>query len=521
MEHVQTRWNGWGLPGHEDPLALNEPAWRWLAQAFAMPALLATPPRDLSGITLPPSRLGAKAREKLVAQLGGYGVQQDDFSRASHASGRGLTDLLRLRAGDLSAAPDAVLFPRNEAEVLAALRLCAEMNIAVMPLGGGTGAVLPLRGGHSAVVALSMADLNRMTSVDAVSGVAEAEAGITGPELERQLKARGMMLGHRPDAFEFSTLGGWIAQPGGGQEAARYGEAPDWLQGLRVATPQGLMTPQGMPDLNQLMVGSQGALGVITAASIRIRALPAREEQRLYLFPDFAGGLAAIREAWRMGIPHAFLRLSDDGETRFLRALEQAGEDWDLARHLFDIYLSVRRFDSGAARLLAGFAGSESDIKTARKAFDGLAKRLGALRLGVDTRWREERFSAGYRRDTLLDRGAAMDSLVLSANWSKLPSLYVAVRTALKQAMRSHAPRAGAHGLVLCHVSAANPEGATLTFTWLFPRILDGGIAQAQNIRQAALAAAQPRHGHTLEHDVLRGIKQTLDPSGILNPGIL
>jgi alkyldihydroxyacetonephosphate synthase len=139
----------------------------------------------------------------------------------------------------------------------------------------------------------------------------------------------------------------------------------------------------------------------------------------------------------------------------------------------------------------------------------------------VDTRWQKERFHAGYRRDTLLDRGAAMDSLVLSANWSKLALLYVTVRNALKQAMRAHAPRAGAHGVVLCHVSAANPEGANLNFTWLFPRILDGGIAQAQSIRQAALAAAQPRQRHTLERDLLRGIKQTLDPSGILNPGLL
>ena len=203
------------------------------------------------------------------------------------------------------------------------------------------------------------------------------------------------------------------------------------------------------------------------------------------------------------------------------RDVQVAQEDWDLARHLFDIYLSVRRFDSGSAQLLAGFAGSESEVKAARKSFDGLAGRLGALKLGVERRWPQERFRAGYRRDTLLDRGAAMDSLVLSANWSKLPSLYVAVRTALKQAMRSHPPRPGAHGLVLCRVSAASPEGATLTFTWLFPRILDGGIAQAQNIRQAALAAARPAQNQALEREVLRGIKQTLDPKGILNPGLL
>src|SRR5439155_777124 len=128
MEQVQTRWNGWGVPGHDDPLAANEAAWRWLAQAFAMPALLATPPRDLADIALPPSRLESPARERLVALLGASGVRTDVFGRARHAAGRSLQDLLRLRAGDLSAAPDAVLYPRNESDVLAVLKLCSEID---------------------------------------------------------------------------------------------------------------------------------------------------------------------------------------------------------------------------------------------------------------------------------------------------------------------------------------------------------------------------------------------------------
>jgi alkyldihydroxyacetonephosphate synthase len=274
-----------------------------------------------------------------------------------------------------------------------------------------------------------------------------------------------MMLGHRPDGFEFSTLGGWIAQPSPGQEAARYGEAAQWLAGVRVATPQGLLTPSGLPDLCHLMLGSRGALGIITAATIRIRARPEKEEHRAYLFPDFASGLAVVREAQRTGIAHALLRLSDDGDTRLLRALEQAGRESRFGARLFDIYLSVRRFDGAAARLTAGFAGTSTDAAASRLRFDGLAKRMGAIALGVDHRWHVRRFAAGYRRDTLLDRGVAMDRLEVWASWTKLPSLYVAVRAALKQAMRSHAPRPGAHGLVLCEVGPANADGATLAFT--------------------------------------------------------
>jgi alkyldihydroxyacetonephosphate synthase len=520
MEHVQTRWNGWGSPGHDDPLATNEPAWRWLAQAFAMPALLATPSRELWDVSLPPSRLTEASRHKLIALLGEAGVRRSDFDRARHAAGRGLCDLLRLRSGDLSAAPDAVLYPRTESDVGKLLKLCAEMDIAVIPFGGGTGDVPCVRGSHGAVVALNLTALNRVISVDTISGLAEAEAGILGPELERQLGARGMMLGHRPDNFEFSSLGGWIAQPSAGQEASRYGEAEDWLAGLRVATPQGFLTPSGLPDLRHLMLGSRGSLGVITRATIRIRAVAQKEEHRAYLFPDFASGLAVLREAQRIGLPHAVLRLSDDGRTRLLRALEQAGEDPDWRARLFDVYLSARRFDGTAARLVAGFAGNDAEVTWARKHFDGLARRLGALRLGKDAAWQKERFAAGYRRDTLLDRGVSMDRLELWASWTALPPLYLAVRAALKQAMRSHAPLPGAHGLVLCEVGPARADGATLTFTWLYPRILDNSLSQAEAIRRAALTAAQgTQGGGTLALEALVGIKCALDPKAILNPG--
>ncbi|HWM61715.1 MAG TPA: FAD-binding oxidoreductase, partial [Rhizomicrobium sp.] len=436
MERDQIRWNS----GHED--ALSEQAWRWLTQALAMPALLATPPRALPG-TLPASRL--TAGEKFAALLGASGLRQDDLERAHHAAGHGLADLLRLRAGDLSSAPDAVLYPRNEADVLAALKLCAEQNIAVVPCGGGTGDVTPARGGHNAVVALNLSGLNRVTALDAMSGLAEVEAGITGAELARQLAARGMML--RPDTLELSTLGGWIAQPGAAQAAG----TSDWLRGLRVATPQGLLasgTHLG-PDLKQMMLGSQGAFGVITSATIRICALPTKEEHRSYLFPDFASGLAAMREAQRLQLPHSLMRLSDDDGTRFSRALQRRG--WTLSEHFFDIYLSIRRFDGHAARLVVGFSGSDSEVRAARKRLDRLAKGLGALAATNG----QQRFAA--RRDSLLDRGIGMDAMTVTASWSELPSLYVKLRAALKQAMRIQVPRPGAHGLVLCQVGPAWP----------------------------------------------------------------
>jgi alkyldihydroxyacetonephosphate synthase len=465
----------------------DEPVWRWLAQAFAMPALLATPPRALP--VLPPSRLSNAAREQLIILLGASGVREQDSERTRHAAGGGLADQLRLRAGDVTAASDAVLVPRHEADVVAVLKLCAEHRIAV-GVGGGT---VP-RGEHAAVVALDMSELNHVT-LDMMSGLAQAEAGITGIELERQLAARGMVL---PAALASSTLGGWIAQSGG----ARL----DWLHGMQAATPRGLLAG----DLAlRIMPGSRGKLGVITRATLRVRALPEKEEYRAWLFPDFASGLAAMRQAMRAGLLTSTMRLSDDGATRFARA----GHSWDLKQRLFDAWLALRRFDGRAARLLVSFSGSDREIRAARKRFASLVKKLGALSLGVA----EPPQDFAALRDSLLARGTGMESLDISASWSELPSLYVAMRTALKQAMRAQAPLPGAHGLVLCQVGPAWPDGANLRFTWLFPRKLDDEVVQAETIHRAALAAIRQQDA-VLERDVLGALKQALDLKAILGP---
>jgi alkyldihydroxyacetonephosphate synthase len=211
------------------------------------------------------------------------------------------------------------------------------------------------------------------------------------------------------------------------------------------------------------------------------------------------------------------MRLSDDGETRLSRALQRAGHDWDLTERIFDAWLALRRFDGRAAQMLARFSGNDGEIRSSRKRFEAIARRMGALALGVDTS-RRQTFAA--RRDTLLDRGAALDRLEVPASWSELPSLYVALRAALKQAMRADGPRAGAHGLVLASIGSARPDGATITVTWTFPRKLDDEIAQAENIRRAAWAACNIV-AQDLEGSVLRAIKQVLDPKNILSPGTL
>jgi alkyldihydroxyacetonephosphate synthase len=534
----QIRGPGRGGTDSADALSGREALWGWLARQLGMPALLATPPRHFSDIALPPPRLSAAHRTGLAELVGPARLRDDNGRRAAHAGGRGYRDRIALRAGDFFGAPDAVLYPRSETDVLAVLAYCSRHRIAVQPYGGGTsltGGVHPA-GAFAGTVTLDMTMMDRLLTLDRVSGLAIVEAGMRGAALAQQLAEYGLTSGHAPQSFESSTLGGWIAHHGRGLESDGHA---DWLAQLRVATPNGLLVcghvPAGTagPDLKHLMLGSDGAFGVITAATVRLRAAPAGQSFPCWLFPDFAAGLAVVRQATRDGIPHVMLRLSDGDETRLMRAFQTVGR-FSLAGALSDFYLRVRGFDDNAALLVTGLAGSDKETGAARKQLGALARRAGAIALGErpGRAWRANRFEMPDLQETLLDRAIGIDTLETAASWSKLPRLYVATRAALDRAMRAHAPRPGAHGLVMTHVARACPDGASLSFTILFPRKLDGEIPQWEAIRRAGIDAIVRAGGShpqgigeaqkgALTLDVLAAVKRSFDPEGILNPGKL
>ncbi len=442
-----------------------EPSWRWLADALAMPALLLTPPRARADITLPASRLSETSREKFAGLLGEQGVREDKDTRLAHAARGTAADRLQLRAGLVSHIPDAVLVPRDCDDVLAILRICAEDGIAVTASS------------DKLHVAINLARMDRLLSVDFMSGLAEVEAGISSIELARQLAARGLML----TADSFATLGGHIVQQ----------DAP-WLHDMKVATPRGLIpTPRKLP-------------GIITSATLRVRALPTASEQRHYLFPDFAAGLAALHEAERLGLALRDAQLSDAAQTRFTARM--AGVRQNLWQRLEDIYRQVRHLDDQACALAVTFTGS--DIAVHRKRFDALAAKLGALVRVLP--------QPGDDSDALMDRGVTVDSIQAFATWSKLPVLYSTARAALDQAMRQQSPRTGSHGLVLAQVSGISPDGAQLRLTMIFPRVLGDGVAQAQAVRDVAEKAFAGPEPALLDTQLQQAIRQVLDPKGIL-----
>jgi alkyldihydroxyacetonephosphate synthase len=552
IDRGKIRWNGWGWAAHKDELGTRNEVWEWLAKELGMPSLLATPPRPIEEIALQATRLTPQERLALVSIVGADRVREDPHERALHALGRSYHDLLRLRSGDLSSAPDAVVYPRGADEILGILALANESGIAIVPYGGGSsvvGGVTGEKGPFKAVITLDLTGLDRIGEIDALASTITAEAGVYGTALEKVLQAKQMTLGHYPQSFEFSTVGGWIAHRGAGQQSIRYGKAEDWLVGAKLATPAGMFETESSPAsaagprLGDLIVGSEGVFGIITEAMLRIRPFPQASDYRGYLFRDFASGSTAIRHAMQEEIPAAMLRLSDAEETRFYRAFAGLGKKPGPSSRLAERYLDYRGFDARACALIAGFEGRADEVADGRRRFGAIAKRLGAISIGrgPGTRWHEGRFHGPYLRDPMMDRGVGVDTLETAASWSKVDALYAAVREALDSAIRETAPMPDAKGIVMCHISHSYPDGASLYFTYIFPRALDREIAQWQAIKTKA-SDAIVRNGGTISHhhgvgedhlpwmvnekgalsiEVLRAVKRVFDPKGILNPGKL
>ncbi|MEX2023724.1 MAG: FAD-binding oxidoreductase, partial [Thermoleophilaceae bacterium] len=457
-----------------------------------------------------------------------------------HAAGRGYADLVRLRRGDASGAPDAVVLPGDVAQVAAVLAACAEHGIAVIPFGGGTsvvGGVEPLRGGHDAAISLS---LRRLTRIDAdpVSRTIAAEPGVFGPALERTLAGWGLTLGHFPQSFEYSTVGGWVATRSAGQASTGYGRIDELVEAVRCVTPAGELatldapaTAAG-PSLCELVVGSEGTLGVIAGATLRVRPAPAERHYEAWSLPDFDAGLATLRELEQSGAAPDVARLSDEDETRLTMALGSSG---GVAERVGRAYLRARGHEHGCIAF-TGFEGETDAVGARRGRCAQILRAHGAVALGTrpGRSWLRGRFSAPYLRDELLDRGVMVETLETATTWSNLSALYDAVAAALRTALAER----GTPPAVMCHVSHLYPSGASLYFTFLARQEAGVELDQWRAAKRAAgeaivAAGGTITHHHAIgrDHrewmadevgglgiDVLRAVKERVDPTGIMNP---
>lgn len=519
-------WWGWGAADAHKPLPDSMRG--MLAQALGI-----TGEAEAHGEAAAPSpsRLDAAALASLRALVGAEHVSVRDEDRVAHTRGKSTLDLLKIRAGDVSDAPDAVVAPATHDEVLALLAHCSQARIAVVPFGGGTsvvGGLAPESGDFAATIAVDLHRMNALVSLDKTSMTATFQPGVRGPQAEALLAEQGFTLGHFPQSFEHASLGGFAATRSSGQASAGYGRFDQMIVALTLATPTGTWQlgrgPHNAagPDLRHVAIGSEGAFGVITEVVVAICEAPAVRRYEGWQIPEFGAGITLLRELAQQGALPTIARLSDEMETIVgLANAKTTGEQ-----------------TATGCYVVLGFEGTAAQNDAKRAAAAPILEAAGATQLGdeLGDTWLEGRFHGPYLRDGLLDIGGLVETVETTTDWAALPGLYDAVRQAAAESLSA----AGTPAIVLCHISHVYRTGASLYFTIVCKQAEDP-IAQWTAAKQAignaiVGAGGSITHHHAVGTDhrpwlgdeigevgvrVLRAIKRELDPAGILNPGVL
>ncbi len=535
-------WHGWGEPERVRPLPPG--GWPLLKLlGGVVPAERDTPPVALEEVRLPEIRLPEAARAALVEVVGEAHVSSERLARVEHAGGKSYPDLYRLRTGDGSRAPDAVVFPGTPEEVAGVVAACVAHEVALVPFGGGTsvvGGVDPVRGRFAAVVSLDLRRLDAVLDVDPVSQSALVQAGARGPQAEAAFREHGLTLGHFPQSHQQASIGGYLVTRSAGQASSGYGRFEENVVSVDVATPGGPLHLGGRapaketaagPKLLDVVIGSEGLLGVVTQARLQLARAPEVEEQVAWAFRDVETGFAAFRDLAQElghGVMPDVSRLSDADETTLVLAQSGVGIP----------AMGVLRARGWRRPALAVFQledGERASLRHRRRRLAAVLRRHGAVRMprSIAAHWMAHRFRGPYQRDHLMDRGVFVETVETATTWDNLEHLYDGVRAAIVDAL-------GERSIVQCHVSHLEAGGASLYYTFMAPAEEDP-IAQWERVKRASGDAmidggGTITHHHAVGTDhrawlpdevgdgglrILRALKAELDPTGVLNPGKL
>ena len=526
------RWNGWGDDLTNYPLP--ESAGKYLLEHIGSGDTSQDAALESVLSTVPPSRLPERSL-----------VSYEPIERLMHARGQSLPDWIALRTGRIGDFPDGVAYPTCDEELRSLFGFGQECLARLIAFGGGTsvvGHINPTAGGQ-AVLTVDLSYLDRLISLDTVSQLATIEAGASGPKIERQLGRLGYTLGHFPQSFEFSTLGGWIATRSSGQQSYYYGRIEGLFAGGHLETLIGpldlppLPASAAGPDIRQIILGSEGRFGVITRAVVRVRPLPQSEIFFGAFFHSWDGAMAAVRKIAQERVPISMARLSDAQETETTLMLSGKTRLVEWA----DRGLRLFRYGPGRCLLIYGITGEEEIVRETKNQANDVITRNGGLYTGVmaGRAWRKSRFLGPYLRNSLWEAGYAIDTLETALPWCSVGQ----AAEGIKQAIRESQEHANHRVLVLCHLSHIYEDGASIYITYLFPRMPDPDET-IQNWKAMKSAASQAiiqmggtishQHGVGIDHklylhaekglvgiEILQGIARVLDAGGLLNPGKL
>ena len=545
------KWWGWG----DEDVAFthdDKPGFRpFLLENLGVDvARTSARPPAFGDLDVPAPQLSEGLRAALERAAGDAHVSDDAHDRVVHARGKSLRDLVRQRRGQLGRIPDVVVRPGDEAAVAEIMRAALDADAVVIPFGGGTsisGSLEAPTDETRTIVSVDLGRMDRLLEIDETSRLARVQAGVYGPHLEEQLNARGWTFGHYPDSFTHSTLGGWIATRSSGMQSDRYGDIADSTRGLRVVTPAGLLAVRPVPStstgpsVREMVLGSEGRLGVICEATVHVRRLPKERTILGYLLPSWAASLAAMRDIAASEAAPSVTRVADPEETAFSFATKKGSSPLDrLQSKALALYLRRRRgFDLEQMCLgFIGYEGSERFVGAQRKAVGRIVSRHGGLCIGASPGklYDQKKFDTPYIRDYLLDRGVLADVSETAAPWGALAGLHAGVTGAARAAFA----QLGVRGYVMCHLSHSYHAGACLYFTFAITPsgardeleeygVVKSAIQQAFVDNGGTLShhhAVGTEHAEWLEQDIsppgvgmLRALFGGTDPGANLNPG--
>ncbi len=489
-------------------------------------------PVPLDQVDLPPARLTPPGA---LAEI----CTDTAHDRASHAYGKAYRDIVRAFRGRFDHVPDAVAMPRDASEVRDVLEWCGERGAAVIPYGGGTSVVggveARIGDGYAGAVTLDLTRLDRVVEVDRISRAALIQAGATGPVLEDQLREHGLTLRHFPQSFQFSTLGGWIATRAGGHFATLHTHIDDFVESISAVTPAGEIESRRLPGSgagpspDRLMLGSEGILGVITEAWVRVQDRPVHKASAGVTYGDFAAGAEAVRALSQSGLHPANCRLLDPREAAITGAASDGALlvlGFESADHPVDPWMDR------ALELATDHGGAVIDDR--RTSADRVAGGTGQDSVGA---WRDTFLRAPYLRDTFIACGVISDTFETAVTWDRFAQFHTSVMEAATGAVREIC---GA-GHVMCRFTHVYPDGPAPYYTVLAPARRGAELEQWDQIKAAASEAVSAGGGTITHHhavgrdhrpwydrqrpdrfaDALRAAKAAVDPGAILNPGVL
>jgi alkyldihydroxyacetonephosphate synthase len=518
---------GWGFEDQRGSPADARAIAAALAERLGMPTQELERPVALESVEMPAPRLEPPAALRAICAT-------DDHARASHALGKSYCDVVRGFRGTFEHPPDFVARPREESEIERVLEWCAERSVAAIPYGGGTsvvGGVTPDVGSsYEGAISIDLGALDRVLEVDPVSRSARIQAGAAGPALERQLGEHGLTLRHFPQSFEFSTLGGWIATRAAGHFATLWTHVEDLLESARAITPGGAWESRRLPGSgagvspDRMLAGSEGTLGIITEAWMRVQPRPAHKRSAGVRFPTFTAGAECVRAISQSGLNPSNCRLLDAGEARLTSA-----------------------DDGSHAVLVLGFESTDHPVDgPLQRALELCAEHGGELSPGgrgsegreAVSSWRAAFLGAPYLRDTLVAIGVLSETFETAITWERFPRFHDRV---LEAATGAVSETCGPGGRVFCRFTHLYPDGPAPYFTVLAPARRGEEIEQWWAIKRAVSDAIEAEggtitHHHAVGRDhrpwydlqrpepfaaAMRGAKHALDPAGIMNPGVL